>query len=169
MLQITGGAPAGSAGYPPAADPVPMPQQQVQLNLKVPATVAADWRARAAAGGFSSVREWLLATVGGPAAGDEPLTLQSLDRRLRALEGAPAGPVVPSMPRPAATSSQVLPRQPGDHLTTAELAAALGRNRTALNRSACAGQVIDGWRPVGRALVPGGGPPRWLWAPVADG
>lgn len=152
--------------YPVARQPT------TQINLKVPTTVAADWKRRAAAAGHSTIRAWLLSVVGTEGHLDDGLTLQSLDRRLCALETAAAGPARPvSAPR-AAAAPEAPVGAPDGPLLTADLARRLGRSAKALASRASAGglgTVVDGWVVTGQVKPPSGGPMRWIWEPVAEG
>lgn len=152
--------------YPVARQPT------TQVNLKLPAAVAADWKRRAAAAGHDTIRAWLLSIVGTEDQPDDGLTLQSLDRRLCALEAAAAGPVRP-VPAPRAAAAPEAPvGAPDGPLFTADLARLLGRNRQAMNARAAAGGLgttVDGWVVAGQVRPPSGGPMRWIWEPVAEG
>ena len=165
-----------------------------QINLKVPPTVAAHWRAQAAAHGLS-VRDWLLSITappaepqagsGGPAgladrvAQLEALTadLQAQLTQLQAQEATPRSPrpVVTARkdapPSPAAPRSADLPA-PSGAIPTAELAQRIGMKRGSLNErlrragGAREGLEMEGWRCVGQVAPAAGGPPRWLWVPA---
>lgn len=149
-----------------------------QLNLKVPPAVAADWRRRAAAEGLS-VRDWLVRVTAmpeAPVAGSEvPVgreELQDLDRRLRALESATAGPVPPRRP---AAPAPIPADLPADGIETTRLAQLLNVKRGTLNARVMrlggpvAGLELDGWRCLGLRSPARGGPPRAVWAPIAPG
>jgi hypothetical protein len=64
-----------------------------------------------------------------------------------------------------------LQAQPGDAITTAELAERTGTNRAAWNTwasKAAPGEVrhhpqAGSWRLIGKAAPEAGGPARWLW------
>lgn len=152
--------------YPVARQPT------TQINLKLPATVAADWRRRAAAAGHDTIRSWLLSIVGTEDHLDDGLTLQSLDRRLCALEAAAAGPARPVPTPRAAVASEALVEASDGPLLTADLARLLGRSLKALTARASAGgigTVVDGWVVTGQVKLPSGGPMRWIWEPVVEG
>lgn len=61
---------------------------------------------------------------------------------------------------------------PAGGITTAELAERIGMKRGSLNErlrrmgGARVGLELDGWRCIGQAPAPGGGPLRWLWEPA---
>lgn len=156
----------------------------VQFNLKVPDAIAQHWRREAAAGGFGSVREYLVAATVPKAASPLP---PELEQRLSALETAlaalakdrpPAVPVVaaaapaaPAQPEPRASEPEPLPA-PAGAITTAELAERLGLKRGTFNErlrragGARAGLVMEGWRCAGQLTGPNGGPPQWTWEPA---
>jgi len=162
-----------------------------QLNLKVPPEVAASWREQAAAAGHSSIRDWLVAITTtnrqAPAAGGGDLLqrIEALERALVALQhprprptpapapDAPQLALIPD-PLPAAPALDPVPLVEGEGITTAELAERTGTNRAAWNNWAARSapgdvrhhETAGAWRLVGKAPAPGGGPSRWLWAPV---
>lgn len=162
--------------------PVPdwVPMALVQLNLKLPASVLADWRRRAAAQELT-VRDWLLsvtsspdAPLAGPEAAAVRQTLQDLDQRLQALERAPTA--VPASVAAAAPSSRPDPVSDPPALADAdgviessELARILGLKRGTLNARIArlggpvAGLMLDGWRCLGLRHPHRGGPPRAVW------
>lgn len=167
--------------YRPATRSVPV--ALVQFNLKVPDAIAEHWRREAAAGGFGSVREYLVAATVPKAA--SPLSPE-LEQRLSALETAvaalakdrpPAAPVVaavapvaPAQPEPRASGPEPAPA-PAGALTTAELARKTASNPKGWSNWAAKFSPGDvrhhpaagSWRLVGRAPSPAGGPPRLLW------
>ena len=155
----------------------------VQFNLKVPDAIAEHWRRETAAGGFASVREYLVAATVPKAASPLP---PELEQRLSALETAVAGlakgrPQAPPVaaapakqdPPPRAATPRPVPASDGA-ITTTALASQTGTNRAAWGnwaRSAAVGDVrshrqAGAWRLVGQAPSPAGGPPRLLWLPA---
>ena len=148
-----------------------------QLNLKLPPTVLALWRAQAAAEGLS-VRDWLINVTGTPtapqvaAAGDPGLAdrVAALEAAIAALAGQVAALVPLPSPPVKAAAPEAMEALGGAH-TTAQLADLTGTNRAAWNnwaRPDRIGQVRShrtggDWRLAGRAPAATGGPLRWLW------
>lgn len=139
----------------------------VQLNLKLPPAIAADWRQRAKDAGCPTVRDWLLRVLNPEA---EPVAgladrIAALEAAVAALQQAPAGRRVV---RPIAP----VEAPPGDALDTSQLAAHLGVKRGTFNAriqragGTVAGLVIDGWRCTGVHPSPRGGPDRGYWVPA---
>lgn len=156
-----------------------------QLNLKLPPSVLAHWRAQAAAEGLS-VRDWLVSitapsaapqagTAGGSALGNRvaQLELRTADLAATVAQLQARGPALRS-PRPARAVAPVTPPAdlPPGGIETAALADLLGMKRGSLNAriaragGAAPGLVIDGWRCLGLRTPERGGPPRALWVPV---
>lgn len=111
--------------------------------------------------------------------------VSALAARVAALEQSPrsAPAAAPALPRPADPSlphpGDALPPSgdgalphPGDAITTAALAERLGMRRGTLNAAvareggAREGLVLHGWRCIGRAPSPRGGPAQALWLPA---
>lgn len=147
-----------------------------QLNLKLPPEVLAHWRAMAEARGLS-VRDWLIAEVGGAPAGAPSLDerVADLEGRLSALEQRPA--VVRRLPRPAPSPAPLpvdleLGDLPAEGIETAALAALLGVKRGTFNARISRmggpreGLEVDGWRCVAVRTPDRGGPARGLWVPT---
>ncbi len=149
----------------------------LQLNLKLPPAVLADWKERAAAKRLS-VRDWLLSELA-PAAPAAP-ALDPLADRVAALEAAvaaleaqsPRSLRPPRVAPAAAPASLPLIDPPAAAIETAVLADRLGMRRGTLNArisragGACEGLEVEGWRCLGRAIPARGGPPRALWVPA---
>lgn len=146
----------------------------VQLNVKLPEAIAADWRQRAKDAGYPTVRDWLLRVLtpeAEPVAGlaDRVAALEAavaaLEAAVAALQQAPAGRRVV---RPIAP----VEAPPGEALDTSQLAAYLGVKRGTFNAriqragGTVAGLVIDGWRCTGVHPSPRGGPDRAHWVPA---
>lgn len=157
-----------------------------QLNLKVPPSVLAHWRAQAQAQELS-IRNWLMSIAGptaapGPAGGDgladrvalldatvaelrEAVAQLQQARPSRSPRPAPAAPPAAPVPPPADL--------PADGIETAALAQLLGVKRHTMNArirrsgGAVPGLVVDGWRCLGLRTPERGGPPRALWVPAA--
>ena len=157
-----------------------MPPLQ-QLNLKLPPAVLSSWRDQAAAAGFGSVRDWLVAITAAPADRAAAPTVGELADRLAAVEAQLAAPAparlaqrspAPSKPAPTPTALAPAAPAPAGAITTAELAERLGLRRATLNErlrragGARAGLVMEGWRCAGQLTGPNGGPPQWTWEPV---
>lgn len=163
-----------------------MPPLQ-QVNLKLPAEVAAHWRAQAAAEGLS-VRDWLVSITaptaeapagpaGAAALADRVAALEAATAELREALGRlqPRPPRPPRSPRPAPAAAPPAPPPadlPACSLETAALADRLGVKRGTLNAriarlgGAAPGLVIDGWRCMGSRTPERGGPPRAVWVPA---
>ena len=159
-----------------------------QLSLKLPPAVLSSWRDQAAAAGFGSVRDWLVAITAAPADRAAAPTVGELADRLAAIEAqlavlasgpqaqrspAPSKPASPKQGTAPSPEKAKPPSIPGDAITTAELAEErLGLNRRTFNErlrrggGARAGLVVEGWRCVGQSAPPAGGPLRWMWEPV---
>jgi hypothetical protein len=147
----------------------------VQLNLKVPESVAAHWREQAKEAGHASVRDWLVALTMPTATPPLP---PALEARLTALEAAvsqlQATPTRVTRSTPDRVAPPVWtgdPISPDGAITTAVLAEqVLGIRRHTLNaRLARLGgareglELSDGWRCVGKVAPPQGGPKQWCW------
>jgi hypothetical protein len=155
----------------------------VQFNLKVGPAIAEHWRREAAAGGFASVREYLVAATVPKAASPLPPQLEArisaLEIAMAALSPSPQAAPIPAAPaRPLVAPAAVVAPAPvltGEGpapITTAELAELLGITRRSFNErlrrggGAQVGLVVEGWRCVGQFPPPAGGPLRWLWEPA---
>lgn len=173
------------------SDAMARDRKGAQLALELEPQLMQRLRARAAADGRPVavlVRRWIEAGLGGaleqqtaaaPAAGPELLA------RVAALEAA-----LSDLPRPASPERVSLPAQPGEPLplpdrrltpaeaegllTTPEVGKALGLSsdsaltnwiaREASKRDGSAvGGIYKGHRLRGKALLPGGQKPGWLW------
>jgi hypothetical protein len=166
-----------------------MPRVRSQLAIQASPELLDRVRAAATAQRrtvTSLVVEWIEAGLsgapvvpGGPAAGSE------LKARVQALEAAVAQLQAAAVPRserrlrpgPDAAAAPPEPAAvpldpPAGGVPTAELAVHIGMKRGSLNErlrrmgGARVGLELDGWRCVGQAPAPGGGPLRWLWQPA---
>ena len=96
--------------------------------------------------------------------------LAYLQGRLKISLSRPAAPP-PAVPSPPPAKPLPIP-QVGDALTTAQVADRLGIKRGSFNErlrragGASVGLETEGWRIVGQARPPQGGPLQWLWEPV---
>jgi hypothetical protein len=172
-----------------------LPVALLQLNLKLPPAVLADWRAQAAAQGLS-VRDWLVSITAPPAdpetgppgrgaLADRVAQLEALTAgigqalaQLEALRQAPRSPArVSPAPRSGDAPSpvRVMPAAaelPPGGIETAALADRLGMRRGTLNAriaragGAAPGLVVEGWRCLGMRTPERGGPARALWEPA---
>jgi len=95
------------------------------------------------------------------------LRLAALEERVAHLERKPPAPP-PAKPARPSTKPPAIPPS-GDALTTVQLAARLGMKSGSLNErirragGAAPGMEMEGWRIIGQAKLPQGGPPQWLW------
>jgi hypothetical protein len=148
----------------------------VQLNLKVPPGVRAEWQRQAAAAGLS-IRDWLIARTM-PGGEREAPAAPGLEDRLTALEAkvgelvAALPPPSPAPPRRAIPGAIPAPSSPASGaVESRELARLLGMRPGSLNArvSRAGGPVpgltIGGWTCLGLFPAPRGGPPRAHWAP----
>jgi hypothetical protein len=166
-----------------------------QLSVELPPELLARLRAHAAAADrpvAAVVRRWIEAGLSGaleagaaaPAAGDLADRVAALEAAVAQLQAQPSRSlqrVRPSTPpageAPSLDRVSAAPRTgeslaPSGALTTAELADRLRMKRGSLNErirragGARVGLVMEGWRLVGEAPAPGGGPLRKLWEPA---
>lgn len=102
--------------------------------------------------------------------------LAAVEQRLALLEKRPRAAAAPPPPAvaPAPPPAKSLPiPQVGDALTTAQVADRLGIKRGSFNErirragGAAPGMEMEGWRIIGQARPPQGGPPQWLWEPAS--
>jgi len=159
-----------------------MPRVRSQLAIQASPELLERVRAAAAAQRrtvTSLVVEWVEAGLSGALVAPTASAAGSdLQTRVQALEKAVADL---QSPRPTTAGRAPLPRSdaalperdaPAGGITTAELAERIGMKRGSLNerlrrmRGARVGLELDGWRCVGQAPAPGGGPLRWLWEPA---
>jgi len=155
----------------------------LQLNLKLPPAVLADWRAQAAAQGLS-VRDWLVSSTAPAAAPAAPgVDLSDLSERVGCLERElallrrPTPPVTANSSNLPASPNRVIPAPlvgevPPGGIETAALAELLGMRRGTINAriaragGAAPGLVVEGWRCLGARVPDRGGPARALWEPA---
>jgi hypothetical protein len=127
-----------------------------------------------------ALEQFLAGTSGaGPALGGDSgkweQRLAAVEQRLALLEKRPRAAAAPPPPAvaPAPPPAKPLPiPQVGDALTTAQVADRLGMKRGSFNErirragGAAVGLEMEGWRIIGQARPPQGGPLQWLWEPV---
>ena len=160
-----------------------MPRVRSQLAIQASPELLERLRAAAAAQRrtvTSLVVEWIeLGLSGALVAPGAPAPAGALHARVEALEKAVAQlqaaalPRSERRPRPDAAAAPPEPLDPpASGITTAELAERIGMKRGSLNErlrrmgGARVGLELDGWRCIGQASAPGGGPLRWLWEPA---